>query len=497
MLPDYLDTNRLIIRETALRAGLDFYEVVFELLDYRRMNEVASYEGFPKRYPHWRFGMEFERNFKMHGYGLAKIYELVINNDPCYAYLLEGNSMLEQRLVMAHVYGHCDFFKNNAYFGRTDRKMVDSMANHGVRIRRYMDIHGIDRVEQFIDGCLSLDNLVDPFATAGRKRQVSPEQFDRSEDDPREKQKVGRLKVERSYMEEWINPEEYVEEQRKKLEEKQEEAIRFPLQPERDVLGFLMENAPLARWERHVLGMQRQEALYFLPQRQTKIMNEGWASYWHSKLMTEKLAGPSEIVDFAETHSATMSMSPGQINPYKIGLEIFRDIEDRWNRGKFGPEWEACDDLEMRANWNRHMGLGQQKIFEVRRIHNDVTFIDEFLTTELIDRLRLYNYKFDQKHRQWVIESRDPAPVRESLLFQLTNSGQPVILVVDANYKNRGELLLRHRTDTIGLDQAYAKRTLGNIQSMWKRPVNVATVDGRGKEVVWTHDGKEFGKEGS
>src|SRR5262245_29124257 len=151
-------------RDLAKSYGLDFYEVIFELVDYDELNMIASYGGFPVRYPHWRFGMEYEHLTKSYAYGLSKIYELVINNDPCYAYLMRSNSITEQKLVMAHVYGHCDFFKNNAWFQHTSRKMMDVLANHGSRIRRYMDRHGQERVENFIDLVHSLDNLIDPYA---------------------------------------------------------------------------------------------------------------------------------------------------------------------------------------------------------------------------------------------------------------------------------------------------------------------------------------------
>ena len=153
-------------RDLAKSYGLDFYEVIFELVDHDELNMIASYGGFPTRYPHWRFGMEYEHLSKSYAYGLSKIYELVINNDPCYAYLMRSNSITEQKLVMAHVYGHCDFFKNNAWFAHTSRKMMDVLANHGSRIRRYMDRHGQERVENFIDVVHSLDNLIDPCRAA-------------------------------------------------------------------------------------------------------------------------------------------------------------------------------------------------------------------------------------------------------------------------------------------------------------------------------------------
>jgi stage V sporulation protein R len=141
--------------------GLDFFETVFELLGYDELNMVASYGGFPNRYPHWRWGMEYEQLSKGYEYGLSKIYELVINNDPCYAYLLESNAEVDQKLVMAHVYGHCDFFKNNFYFQHTNRRMMDEMANHATRVRRWVDKVGIEKVEDFIDRALSLENLID------------------------------------------------------------------------------------------------------------------------------------------------------------------------------------------------------------------------------------------------------------------------------------------------------------------------------------------------
>src|ERR1700748_3487728 len=129
-LPPYLRAEQDRIAKLAAGMGLDFFPTVFEILTYDQMNEIAAYGGFPNRYPHWRFGMEYEQLSKGYEYGLSKIYEMVINNDPCYAYLLEANAEVDQKIVMAHVYGHCDFFKNNYMFAHTNRKMMDVMANH-------------------------------------------------------------------------------------------------------------------------------------------------------------------------------------------------------------------------------------------------------------------------------------------------------------------------------------------------------------------------------
>src|ERR1044071_3443869 len=174
LLTPELERIRREIEQHAREYGLDFYETFFEILDFEEMNMVAAYGGFPNRYPHWKFGMEYERLNKSYAYGLHKIYEMVINNDPCYAYLLECNHLVDQKLVMAHVYGHCDFFKNNIWFSKTNRKMMDTMANHATKIRKYIDRDGLAVAKSFLDRCLSIEDLIDrhsPFIERRGKRQ--------------------------------------------------------------------------------------------------------------------------------------------------------------------------------------------------------------------------------------------------------------------------------------------------------------------------------------
>src|SRR3989440_4201571 len=172
-LPRHLRTLKEEIEGYARGYGLDFYETIFEVIDADDLNEIAAYGGFPTRYPHWSFGMQYEELRKGYDYGLSKIYEMVINNDPCYAYLMRSNPDVDQKLVMAHVFGHNDFFKNNAYFAHTNRKMMDEMANHGARIRRYAEKFGEDEVENFLDRCMSIDDLIDVHATTIRRRDES------------------------------------------------------------------------------------------------------------------------------------------------------------------------------------------------------------------------------------------------------------------------------------------------------------------------------------
>ncbi len=487
ILPPELEDLRQEIEQYARDYGLDFFETHFEVLPYDQMSMVAAYGGFPTRYPHWRFGMEYERLSKSHSYGLSKIYEMVINNDPAYAYLLEGNMEVDQKIVMAHVYGHVDFFKNNLWFSMTNRRMIDEMANHAARIRRYMDRFGVEPVERFIDVCLSLDNLIDihsPFIRREPKDEPG-------EDEPKE---IPKIQTDREYMRAYLNPKEFIEQQRAKLEEQAQKEQRFPREPTRDVLQFLLDNAPLKPWQQDVLDIVREEAYYFAPQAQTKIMNEGWASYWHTTIMTQRALEPSELIDYADHHSGTVATSPGQLNPYKIGLELFRDIEDRWNKGRFGPEYEQCEDMEAKLGWDEQLGLGREKIFQVRKLYNDVTFIDEFLTPEFCARNKLFTFAYNPRADQYVIASRKFEDIKEKLLQSLTNFGQPFIYVFDGNHANRGELLLKHRHEGVDLKADWALETLRNLTTLWGRPVCIDTRF-KGKPKRLRFDGSDFSEE--
>ena len=482
-LPRELEEIRASVVEDAADFGLDFYETIFEVLDYDELNEVASYLGFPTRYPHWRFGMEYEKLAKGYTYGLSKIYELVINNDPCYAYLMKSNSLLDQKMVMAHVYGHCDFFKNNLWFSQTNRKMIDQMANNATRIRRYIDRFGFEVVEEFLDAVLSLENLIDQHSPFIRRRAA----VKASEEVPGDRVAVPKLRS-KAYLDEYINPKEFLDAQKRRIEEERKRKRRLPESPEKDVLLFLLDYAPLEDWQQDILSIVRDEAYYFAPQGMTKIMNEGWASYWHSTIMTQRQLTDAEVVDYADHHSGTLGTRPGMINPYKLGIELFRNIEERWNRGKFGKDYDECTDVEVKRRWDKELGLGREKIFEVRKIYNDVSFIDTFMTQEFCEEHKLFTYGFDRATRRYVILDRDHRKIKNKLLFQLTNFGDPFIYVVESNYANRGELYLIHRHEGIDLRVDYAKDVMVHLHKIWTRPVHIETKV-KGKPELLSFDG--------
>ncbi len=440
-LPRALEAARAAIEQLAREAGLDFHDVVFELCDHDQMSMLAAYGGFPTRYPHWRWGMEYLRMQRSHEYGLQRIYELVINNDPAWAYLFDQNAFVDQQLVMAHVYAHVDFFRNNAWFARTNRKMLDTMANHAARVRRHIDREGTHTVERWIDLCLSLDNLVDPYGAAPRPPRTSssgprapePPVALRDDDAPRDP------------------PEPH-----------------GPDLPTRDVLGFLLARAPLAPWQADILAMIRDEAAYFLPQAQTKVMNEGWASFWHTRLMTGAILDDRGIIDYADHHAATVVTRPDQLNPYRIGLELFRTIEARH---------------------------GLARAFEARRTHNDVTFLDTFLDEETCARTGLFTWSTDRKSGAAVVDSRGFAEVRTRLLFALGNRGDPCVRVTHADHGGRGELELTHDHEGVDMKLDWAGEVLANLARAWGRPVHLRTrVDDH--DVILHHDGEHLVAEG-
>jgi stage V sporulation protein R len=292
-------------------------------------------------------------------------------------------------------------------------------------------------------------------------------------------------------MREFINPPEYLEQQRKKQEAERAKQRRFPENPQKDILLFLMNFAPLERWQHTVLEIVRDEAYYFAPQGMTKVLNEGWATYWHSTIMTQKVASASEIVSFADLHAGVVSTASGRFNPYKVGVELLRDVEDRWNKGKFGKEYDECDDIAAKRTWDKQLGLGRQKIFEIRKLYNDVTFIDEFLTPEFVIENKLFSFRYNRDTDLYEIASREFREIKEKLLFRLTNFGQPFIFVEDGNYNNRGEMYLRHRHEGVDLKMDYARDTMRNLHKIWTRPIHLETLIDDKKRLL-SFDGSDF-----
>ena len=301
----------------------------------------------------------------------------------------------------------------------------------------------------------------------------------------------------KDYMESFINPEEYLEEQRKKIEEEREREKRFPERPERDVLMFLLTHAPLERWERDVLAVIREEAYYFFPQMQTKIMNEGWASYWHSKIMTEKVLDASEIIDYADHNAGVMATSQGRLNPYKLGVELYpphrRPLEQGAVRSRVGRVRLARGQkaLGSAARARAPQDLRGARALQRRHLHRRIS------DARVLPRSQALRIRLVQSQRAFRDRlASEFKPIKDKLLFQLTNAGNPFIYVEDANFENRGELLLKHEHQGVDLRADYAKETLRSLVRIWKRPVSLATIV-EGKATIVRFDGREHSSRSS
>lgn len=451
------------------RFGLDPFPVRFEIVPATVMYEVGSY-ALPGRYSHWTFGKAYHRMKMMYDFGLSKIYEVVINSNPSYAFLLETNSPTQNKMVIAHVLGHIDFFKNNVYFSKTNRRMVDEAALHARRMGEYEFKYGRKVVEEFLDAVLSIEEHVDPNFFI-RKRNQSGESDAEKKTDRREGPYDDLLSK---------------EERNEGVSSNDDQRKRKPgiEVPEKDLVYFLMKHSPtLEPWQRDVMAMLHEEMEYFVPQMQTKIMNEGWASIWHSRIMREMDLPTNEHIEFAELHAGVVSPHKGQLNPYYLGYKVFEDIEKRWDN----PSTEA------REKFGRAGGEGRAKMFEVRELDNDISFLRNYLTEELCDELDLYVYQLVDEE-DWTVTEKNWQKVRDQLTSNMTNFGFPYIEVVDEDYDGNSELYLVHRFEGVELDMKYARKTLEYVHKLWGRDVHLETkVDD--ESLVMHYDGHEHDEE--
>ncbi|QSG12596.1 putative membrane protein [Halapricum desulfuricans] len=580
--------------ELARKLGLTPYPVNYWIVDYDEMNELIAYGGFQERYPHWRWGMAYDRQRKQSQFLGGKAFEIVNNDNPSHAFLQESNSLADQKAVITHVEAHADFFANNEWFGlftdgeesSQDPAAAEMLARHAETIREYMRDPEIDRneVEQWIDHVLCLADTIDqhrPYSPT-----VTDDETDLDAADPDER-------LEELDLSEDITRQVFDDEWRDAQVE--DEARSFPATPEKDVLAFLREHGrqydeaagkavEMTDWQKDVLEIVRREAYYFAPQKMTKVLNEGWASYWESLMMVgEGFASAEEFVTYADHMSKVLGS--GGLNPYKLGFELWQHVENLANRrevverllrvegitwrnfqeavdfeavqsalappawiedvpghlGEIDPDDPRIDadalerarngDLDVEAYpWavfsyeglvRRHYSLlepqnrgflsrigqpqlerisrylfddsrydsveaalsdvdyarGWDRMREIRQSHNDVTFIDEFLTDEFVEENDYFAYEHSQQTDDFRVSSTDPGDVKRKLLLQFTNFGKPTVVVEDGNYDNAGELLLAHRYNGIVLDIEQATDVLERAFELWGRPVNLLTID--------------------
>ena len=450
------------IREHVDDVGLDCYEQEFEVCDHGQMLGYMAYHGMPAHYPHWSYGKSYEKTKTLYDHGATGLpYEMVINSDPCLGYLMTDNSLCLQILTIAHVYGHNDFFKNNFTFTSATRasETLSKFKTAADRVRMYAEDPsiGIDKVEDILDSAhaLSMNCRRNPGI-----RKLKPEE---------QRERL----IERS------RPQDGPFDDLTPKEEQPELDLRkVPLEPEEDVLLFIRDHNPhLMAWQQDLLTIVHEEAMYFLPQIETKIMNEGWASYWHHKIMNA-LDLPQDIyMEFLVRHNQVICPHPGGINPYHVGFRVWHDIERRFD--------------EMDADADESVGSamsGRDKMFEVRESDRDVSFLRRFLTEELMRDLDIFEFepKGDNLVVTKVSDEDNWREVKETLLKSVGMRSNPVIKVYDADYGRNRALYLKHETDDRDLHIGYAEKTLGHLHQLWGHRVLLETVM-KGKKTLLSY----------
>ena len=439
VLKDLMEWNEAI-ESKAKELGLNFYPQEFEIIGFNEMLGYEAYVGMPSRYPHWSFGKSYEKNKTLYSFDLTGLpYEMVINSNPCLAYLMRENTLPLQILTMAHVYGHNDFFKNNRLFkeGTRAKLALEMFKLDGEIIREYINAPGIgyEKVERILDAAHAIRYNIG--RVIGRKEMTDEE-----------------IRKNR------------IEDYKKAIENKSildmdmviEEPIldKIPLEPYDDVVGFIIKYGKLEEWERDIVRIVKRETEYFMPQIETKTMNEGWASYWHYNILKSLDLPEGLHFEFLKRHNDVVAPMLGGLNPYYVGFKMFEDIEKRY---------------------------GRDKIFEVRSMERDASFIRRYLTQELCEELNLFQY--GKKSFDYVIEEVSDEDgwkeIRDNLAFTAGLGSIPYIRVIDLNTRDL-TLTLEHVYDGRELEATYAKETLKYVQQLWGYKVRLLTKNKDNKE---------------
>lgn len=440
------------IEKLAKDLGLDFYPQEFDIIGYNEMIAYEAYVGMPSRYPHWSYGKSYEKNKTLYSYNLTGLpYEMVINSDPCLAYLMRDNSLLLQILTMAHVYGHNDFFKNNRLFkeGTKAYYTIEMFKLDAEIIRGFVNDPniGYSKVEKILDAAHALKFQI--------PRVIGVKELSQEE-------------IKESLMKEYNRKIEG----RDFLDDREEIEVpdlnKIPLEPCDDVIGFIIKYSNLEEWEKTILKIVKRETEYFMPQIETKIMNEGWASYWHYTILNNLKLNEGLHFEFIKRHNDVIAPAIGGLNPYYIGFKIFQDIEKKY---------------------------GREKLFEVRSLERDNSFLRKYLTQELCSELNLFQYA--KKSFDFIVEevSDDNGwkKIRDTLASTCGVGGIPYIRIIDLDRKD-GVLTLEHVFDGRELELIYAKETLKYVFDLWGRKVvlKTKTKDGKKVEIICDNDRKIF-----
>ncbi|MCZ6732723.1 MAG: SpoVR family protein [Gammaproteobacteria bacterium] len=454
------------IRERVEEVGLSCFPQEFEVCDHEQMLGYMAYSGMPAHYPHWSYGKSYEKLKTLYDYGVSGLpYEMVINANPSLAYLMHGNSLCLQILTIAHVYGHNDFFKNNFTFRDTRPELaISNFKVRADRVRAYSEDPsiGVDKVEEILDAAHALSYQC--------RRNMAIRKLSREE---QEEQVLIAAQPQADPFHSIHKPIEYVP----------PDLTKVPLQPEEDILLFIRDHNPyLSEWQKDLLTIAHEQAQFFIPQIETKIMNEGWASYWHHYLMNSLDLPEGLHMEFLVHHNQVVRPHPGSINPYYLGFKLWHEIRRSYDE-------PTPEEIEKYGEPDKS---GTEKIFEVREVDRDVSFLRRFLTEELMREMDMFEYerRGDDLVISQVSDEENWQRVKDTLIAGTGMGSLPVIRIEDADYKQNRVLYLTHAHDGRDLELGYAEKTLAYVYQLWGREVLLeTTLQGSGYVLSYDDDG--------
>ncbi len=440
------------IREKVAEFGLDCFPQEFELCDHTGMLGYMAYSGMPSHYPHWSYGKAYEKLKTLYDHGVSGLpYEMVINSNPALAYLMRDNTLLLQILTIAHVYGHNDFFRNNFTYRSTRPEFtIELFKAHALRIRSYVEDPsiGIEKVDRILDAAHAL--------SLNCRRNLAIRKLSQEE------------QVQRALETAQPKPDPYKKIHARQLF-KEPNIHKVPLNPEEDLLIFIRDHNPfLSDWEKDLLTIVDEEAKYFIPMIETKIMNEGWASYWHKRILESLGLDQGLHLEFIVRHNQVVRPIPGQINPYHLGLRIWEDLHRRYTN-------PTAEEIRRDGPPNKS---GDEKIFEAREVERDSSFIRRYLTEELMREMDMFQYEARGEDLvvSEVSDEEGWRQVKEMLIKSVGVNSIPVIRIEDADFGQNRILYLRHYHDGRDLHLEYAEKTMAYLQRLWGREIVLETI---------------------
>jgi stage V sporulation protein R len=415
------------ICEIGRKFGLNWFDIDYEIIDYHEMIGAMSYTGLPTHYRHWSFGKAYERTHTLYNAGMSGLpYEMIINSNPSISYLMAENQMYIHILTMSHCIGHSDFFKNNRMFSNTSPELVIPKFKAAARYVKDLiedPSIGIDEVEAIIDACHAIKYQIPRYPGIKRYshnelKQIYADRILHDTDGEYDDFNLNKMPLERDY----------------------------------NLIAFIAEHSRnLSEWQRNLIHIVEESSQYFIPQALTKVMNEGWAVLMHEKIVKELVLPDKYHIPFMKLHNQVIGPSLGRVNPYHLGYNIFKKIEEREG-------FEAC--------------------LLAREVHNDITFLRNYLDEEMCHELNLFSYSFKKSQGHTSIDETSDEEgwenVRDSLIKTIGLNSIPVIYVEEMSKDHT--LILRHEHDGRDLEMQYSKKVFEYIQNLWGDNVKLFTI---------------------